>query len=375
MSVVVVRYRTRPERAEENQQLVEEVFAELAASQPDGLRYATFRLADGEQFVHVAEVDTADGANPLAGVAAFARVPAGDPRADGRGPNGGRRDARRLLRLRVRRVSGAGHGTAEAPWVLTTPPGGSEYTAYRDEAADPPALVVQVGTTQLRYHLRCIDDLHAMLVAAGDWVPLGNADERKPAAEGTVEAWGRAADNPVGGWYGLKKGLRGRFANYVPPVLERLGLAEVEHQARNNRMRARRDPRRAGCGVAVKQPKGDPFEALGDPNRRAIVERLSGGASSVGALAEALPISRPAVSRHLRLLKEAGLVVEEPVGTRRVYRLHEDGVAAVQEYLTQVWGDAIARFTITAENTRPTQPASKPPPSTGKPQSRKPSSR
>ena len=98
--------------------------------------------------------------------------------------------------------------------------------------------MVQVGTTQLRYHLRCIDDLHAMLVAAGDWVPLGNADEQKPAADGTVEAWGRADHNPVGGWYGLKKGLRGRFANYVPPVLKRLGLAEVEHNARNNRMRA-----------------------------------------------------------------------------------------------------------------------------------------
>ena len=104
--------------------------------------------------------------------------------------------------------------------------------------------------------------------------------------------------------------------------------------------------------MTASRPKGDPFEALGDPNLRAIVERLSAGASSVGALAEALPISRPAVSRHLRLLKEAGLVVEEPVGTRRVYRLHEDGVAAVQDYLTRVWGDAIARFAITAENTQ-----------------------
>ena len=129
-------------------------------------------------------------------------------------------------------------GTREQPWVLTTPSGGSEYTAYRDETLDPPALVVQVGKTQLRYDLRCIDDLRAMLVGAGDWVPLGNADEQKPAADGTVEAWGRADDNPVGGWYGLNKGLRGRFANYVPPVLERLGLAEVEHNARNNRMRA-----------------------------------------------------------------------------------------------------------------------------------------
>lgn len=131
-----------------------------------------------------------------------------------------------------------GSGTRHDPWVLTTPPGRSEFTAYRDETADPPALVVNVGTTELRYHLRCIQDLHAMLVQAGDWVPLGSADEQKPAADGTVEAWGRDPGNPVGGWYGLKKGLRGRFANYVPPVLEALGLAEVEHQARGNRMRA-----------------------------------------------------------------------------------------------------------------------------------------
>jgi hypothetical protein len=131
-----------------------------------------------------------------------------------------------------------GAGTKTDPWILTTPPGKSEYQAYRDETAEPPALVVTVGKTELRYQLRCIDDLHAMLAEAGDWVPLGNADEQKPAAEGTVEAWGRSPENPVGGWYGLKKGLRGRFANYVPPVLERLGLAEVEHEARGNRMRA-----------------------------------------------------------------------------------------------------------------------------------------
>lgn len=129
-------------------------------------------------------------------------------------------------------------GTRESPWVLTTPSGGSEFLAYRDAAADPPALVVQVGTTELRYHLRCLDDLHAMLKAHGDWMPLGSADEQKPAGDGTVEAWGRAPDNPVGGWYGLKKGLRGRFGNYVPPVMEQLGLAEVEHNPRNNRMRA-----------------------------------------------------------------------------------------------------------------------------------------
>lgn len=132
-----------------------------------------------------------------------------------------------------------GSGTPNDPWVLTTPPGSSEYEAYRDPDANPPALVVQVGATELRYHLRCIDDLHAMLKEAGDWVPLGVADEQKEAKPDTVEAWGRSADNPVGGWYGIKKGLRGRFANYVPPVLEALGLAEVEHNPRNNRMRAR----------------------------------------------------------------------------------------------------------------------------------------
>jgi hypothetical protein len=131
-----------------------------------------------------------------------------------------------------------GTGTAADPWILTTPPGGSEFEAFRDPGSDPPSLVVQVGATQLRYRLSCIDDLHAMLRERGDWMPLGNADEQKEATPDTVEAWGRATDNPVGGWYGLKKGLRGRFGNYVPPVLEALGLAEVEHHARNNRMRA-----------------------------------------------------------------------------------------------------------------------------------------
>ena len=131
-----------------------------------------------------------------------------------------------------------GSGTPEDPWTLTTPPGKSTYQVYRDEAADPPALACVVGTTKLGYHLRCITDLHEMLKRHGDWMALGNADEQKPAPEGSVEAWARSPENPVGGWYGLKKGLRGRFGNYVPPVLEALGLAEVEHNARNNRMRA-----------------------------------------------------------------------------------------------------------------------------------------
>ncbi len=132
-----------------------------------------------------------------------------------------------------------GAGTRAAPWTLQTPSLSSEFVAFRDEQLDPPALVVQVGKTELRYHLSCIDDLHAMLKAHGDWMPLGNADEQKPATDGTVEAWARSPGNPVGGWYGLKNGLRGRFGNYVPPVLEALGLAEVEHNAKNNRMRAK----------------------------------------------------------------------------------------------------------------------------------------
>ena len=129
-------------------------------------------------------------------------------------------------------------GIKENPWKLKTPSGQSEYEVYRDETLEPPALVVKVGKTELRYHLRCIADLHAMLKAHGDWIPLGSADEQKPAAEGTVEAWARSPSNPAGGWYGLKKGFRGRFAMYVPPLLEELGLAEVEHNPRNNRMRA-----------------------------------------------------------------------------------------------------------------------------------------
>jgi hypothetical protein len=131
-----------------------------------------------------------------------------------------------------------GNGTREDPWQLTTPSGASTYEMYRDETLDPPALVCTVGATQLRYQLRCLDDLHQMLKERGDWVLLGSADEQKPAAEETVEAWGRSPDNPVGGWYGLKKGLRGRFGMYVPPLMEALGLAEVEHNPRNNRMRA-----------------------------------------------------------------------------------------------------------------------------------------
>ena len=129
-----------------------------------------------------------------------------------------------------------GSGTADDPWILTTPPGSSEYDAWHDEEKD--ALVVRVGSTTLSYRWRCVEDLASMLAEHGDWMPLGNADEQKEARPGTVEAWARSEDNPVGGWYGLRKGYRGRFATYVPPVLEHLGLAELEHQPRNNRMRA-----------------------------------------------------------------------------------------------------------------------------------------
>ena len=128
--------------------------------------------------------------------------------------------------------------TKDQPWRLKTPPGTSEYTMHTDERDGKQVLVCTVGQTVLLYDARCIEDLHAMLKAAGGWVDLGGADEQKPAKEGTVEAWGRSEHNPVGGWYGLKKGLRGRFGVYVPPLLEALGLCELEHQPRNNRMRA-----------------------------------------------------------------------------------------------------------------------------------------
>ena len=129
-------------------------------------------------------------------------------------------------------------GTRNNPWKLKTPSGSSAFEAFCDETLDPPALVVQVGKTELRYHLRCLTDLQAMLKQHGDWMLLGSADEQKPAAEGTVEAWARSPGNPVGGWYGLKKGLRGRFAMYVPPVMKAMNLAEVENNPKNNRMRA-----------------------------------------------------------------------------------------------------------------------------------------
>jgi hypothetical protein len=127
----------------------------------------------------------------------------------------------------------------ETPWQLKTPPGTSEYTMHTDEKDGRRILVCTVGSTVLHYDARCIEDLLAMLRKAADWVELGGADEQKPAKDGTVEAWGRSGDNPVGGWYGLKKGLRGRFGVYIPPLMEALGLCELEHHAKNNRMRAK----------------------------------------------------------------------------------------------------------------------------------------
>ena len=132
----------------------------------------------------------------------------------------------------------SGSGTKDDPWVLKTPPGTSEYAMYRDDASDPPTIVCQVGGTKLLYDARAIDELHAWLKGQGDWVALGGADEQKPAPDGTVEAWGRSTSNPRGGWYGLKKALRGRFGVYMPPLLEALGLAELTHDAKNNKMRA-----------------------------------------------------------------------------------------------------------------------------------------
>ncbi len=124
-------------------------------------------------------------------------------------------------------------------WSLKTPPGTAEYTMQLGERNGVDVLVCTVGKTVLWYDARCLEDLRAMLAAAGDWVELGGADEQKPAREGTVEAWARSGSNPIGGWYGLKKGLRGRFAVYVPPLMEALGLCELEHLPKNNRMRAK----------------------------------------------------------------------------------------------------------------------------------------
>jgi hypothetical protein len=130
-------------------------------------------------------------------------------------------------------------GTKEKPLQLKTPPGTSDFAIYGDEKDGKDIIVCVVGKTVLHYDSRCIPDLHAMLKKHGDWMELGSADENKPAREGTVEAWARSSKNPIGGWYGLKKGLRGRFGMYIPPLMEKLGFAEVEHNPKNNRMKAK----------------------------------------------------------------------------------------------------------------------------------------
>ena len=122
---------------------------------------------------------------------------------------------------------------------MQTPLLSSEYTMHVEEKEGKDVLVCTVGKTVLLYDLRCLEDLHAMLKKHGDWMELGSADEQKPAKEGTVEAWGRSPNNPVKGWYGLKKGLRGRFCMYIPPLMEKLGLAELTHEAKGNRMKAK----------------------------------------------------------------------------------------------------------------------------------------
>ena len=132
---------------------------------------------------------------------------------------------------------GEGSGTKDDPWRLKTPPQTSEYTIYEDDKDGCRVLVCTVGKTVLHYDARCLQDLRGFLKEKGDWVELGSADEQKPAKDGTVEAWGRSPSNPIGGWYGSKKGLRGRFAMYIPPLMEALDLAQLEHNPRNNRMR------------------------------------------------------------------------------------------------------------------------------------------
>ena len=130
-------------------------------------------------------------------------------------------------------------GTKENPWTLKTPSLSSDFTMHKEVKDNKEVLVCTVGKTVLYYDYRCLADLHAMLKKHGDWMELGSADEQKPAKDGTVEAWGRSEKNPVGGWYGLKKGLRGRFGMYVPPLMERLGLADLTHDLKGNKIRAK----------------------------------------------------------------------------------------------------------------------------------------
>lgn len=129
-------------------------------------------------------------------------------------------------------------GTKTEPMALKTPPLTSEYTMHIDQKDGNDILVCTVGKTILHYNINILDDMHQMLKSHGDWMELGSADEQKEAKEGTVEAWGRSENNPVGGWYGLKKGYRGRVGMYIPPLMEALGLADVTHDPKGNKMKA-----------------------------------------------------------------------------------------------------------------------------------------
>ena len=128
--------------------------------------------------------------------------------------------------------------TKENPWKLKTAPGTSSYEMYIDEKDGKDIIVCVVGKTILHYDARIIEDMHKMLNDLGDWMPMGSKDEKVDTKDGTLEHWGRSADNPIGGWYGLKKNFRGRVGMYIPPLMEELGLAEIEHNARNNRIKA-----------------------------------------------------------------------------------------------------------------------------------------
>lgn len=129
--------------------------------------------------------------------------------------------------------------TKDNPLPLKTPPSTADFTMHTDTKDGLPILVCTVGKTVLHYDARCIQDLHSMLRAHGDWMGLGGADERSQPRKAPSRHGARSAKNPVGGWYGLKMGLRGRFGVYVPPLMEALGLCELEHNPKNNRIRAK----------------------------------------------------------------------------------------------------------------------------------------
>ncbi len=365
MAVTVVRYTTRPERADENQALVEKVFGELAERRPDGLRYATFRLEDGVTFVHVASVDTEDGSNPLAATAAFGAFQQRDRRSvRGRAARHGR-TGRRVLRLRVRFGSARRRRMAEATTATGPPtdpgrcrpraagrptrPTGTRRSTRRPSwcrSARPSSATTCGASTTSR----------AMLVEQGDWVPLGNADEQKPAAEGTVEAWARSERQPGRRLVRPQEGPARPVRELRPAGAgaARLGRGRAQPpQQPHARDLTRTDDRR-----------WPPPRPQATPSRR-WATRTGGRSSSCSSARGTVGAARsrtscrsagprcPATSGCSRT---PGLVIEEPVGTRRIYRLQHEGVEAVEAYLRQVWGEAATRFRLTAENTAPRPP-------------------